>query len=121
MKQLVIPVAAVAALVTLSRSQDFTFAEGPAAQEPRPVVQLTSPARTRWEYKVVGMVERHGSTLSYLRRALDGDTNPLDLAKGVDEQVALKTEDLLNELGAEGWELEHFADWALILKRPAVE
>ena len=61
---------------------------------------------------------RHGSTLTYLKQAIGGERNPLEIAKGVDEQVAQKTEDLLNELGAEGWELEHFAEWALILKRP---
>lgn len=118
MKPLVIALALVAGLVSLSHSQNITLSSQDDRPAPPADVQRISQAPTRWEYKVVGMVDRHGSTLSYLKRAIEGERNPLEIAKGVDEQVAQKTEDLLNELGAEGWELQHFAEWALILKRP---
>lgn len=114
MKPLVIALTLAAGLVSLALSQDVSF--GP--QDETEQVQRISQAPTRWEYRVVSMIERHGSTLTYLKQAIGGERNPLEIAKGVDEQVAQKTEDLLNELGADGWELEHFADWALIFKRP---
>ncbi len=72
---------------------------------------------TTWEYKVVGMVDMHESTLDYLKGALTAEGGPIGKAKAADEQMAQKTEDLLNELGAEGWELVHYTRTSLIMKR----
>jgi hypothetical protein len=85
-----------------------------AGQEPAP-----GPALQRWDYKVVGLGELHGSTLDYLKGALTEDGGLLDKVKAADDQLARKTEDLLDELGAEGWELLHYSKTSLILMRPA--
>lgn len=110
------------AVVCLAALAGLTFSQGNGSAAPSGQdVQLTSPARTAWEYKVVSMVERHGDAMDYLKRAFEDGGNPLGMAAKVDEQLAQKTQDLLNEHGQDGWELEHFADWALIFKRPVVE
>ncbi len=70
------------------------------------------------EYKVVPMSDIHSSTLDYLKGALgESEGGILGLAKAADDQLAKKTEDLLNELGAEGWELLHYSKTSLILMR----
>lgn len=113
------PLFAATCLVALAT---VTLSQIPGSEEaPSQDVQLTSPARTAWEYKVVTMAERHGDAMDYLKRAFEDGGNPLGMAARVDEQIAQKTQDLLNEHGQDGWELEHFADWALIFKRPSVE
>ena len=78
-----------------------------------------------WEYKVVGMTEIHGRSLDYLMDALEGGDEDEGLAQGLmrlakraDDQMAKKSEDLLNELGREGWELVESEVKHLILKRP---
>lgn len=76
----------------------------------------SSPA---WDYKVVGIAGLHGSTLDYLKEALTGEDGLLDKALAADEQMARKTEDLLDGLGAEGWDLVHITSTQVILKRPA--
>ncbi|MCP3915332.1 MAG: hypothetical protein GY711_07235 [bacterium] len=84
-------------------SQDATTAEAPPAR----AVHFGP-----WEYRVVGIAELHGKGLEYLKKALDDAQGSeslmeglLGVAKGADEQLAKKSEDLLNSLGAEGWEL----------------
>lgn len=90
-----------------------------ASQEPASPSPPPSPHDVpRWEYEVVGLVELHGTTLDYLKEALEGE-GLLGKARKADEQLARKTEDLLDELGAEGWELVHVDSSSMILKRPA--
>ncbi len=75
---------------------------------------------TSIEYKMVPMSDIHSSTLEYLKDALgESEGGILGLAKAADDQLAKKTEDLLNELGAEGWELLHYSKTSLILMRRA--
>lgn len=83
-----------------------------------PSQEAPAPAPPAWEYKVVGLVDRHGKTLDYLKRAVDEGRGVLGVAREVDAEIARKTEDLLNELGAEGWKLAHLSETALILERP---
>lgn len=72
-----------------------------------------------WEYKVVGMADLHSSTLDYLKSALDRDEGGfLGMAKAADEELAQQTEDVLNEYGAEGWELLEISGVSAIFKRP---
>lgn len=76
----------------------------------------TEPYNPTFEYKAVGMVDMHGDALDYLKGAL-GEDGLLGKAKKADEQWAKKTEDLCNELGAEGWELAHATGSMMIFKR----
>ena len=80
-------------------------------------IPADSPSNTAWEYKVVGIAGLHGSTLDYLKEALKGDEGLLDKALATDEQLARKTEDLLDGFGAEGWDLVHITSTQMILKR----
>lgn len=82
------------------------------AQEPAPAPGFA------WEYKVVGLVDRHEKVLSYLKRAVEDGEGLLGVAREVDAELAQKTEDLLNELGADGWELIQVDATGLVLKRP---
>ncbi len=105
-----LPVAAllVAALVALPTALGL-------AQEPLDP-PITPP---RWEYRVVGIVELHGSTLDYLKDALEEHEGGIvGFSKALDAQLHQKTEDLLNELGAEGWELIQIDSTSVVLKRP---
>ena len=82
------------------------------------LAQEATSAATTLEYKVVPMSDIHSSTLDYLKGALgESEGGILGLAKAADDQLAKKTEDLLNELGAEGWELLHYSKTSLILMR----
>ncbi len=84
------------------------------------LAQEVSPATTppTFEYKVVPMSEIHGRTLAYLKEApSESKGGILGLFKSLDDQLAKKTEDHLNELGAEGWELLHKSNTSLILMR----
>ena len=70
------------------------------------------------EYKVVPMSDIHARTLDYvLDSQEENEGGILGLFKSVDDQLAKKTEDLLNEMGAEGWELLHYSKTSLILMR----
>jgi len=72
------------------------------------------------EYKVVPMSDIHARTLDYvLESQEENEGGILGLFKSVDDQLAKKTEDLLNEMGAEGWELLHYSKTSLILMRRA--
>ena len=76
---------------------------------------------TTWEYKVVGLAEIHSKTLEYLKEAWEGDDGTsglLSLPGRADAKMAQKREDILNELGREGWELVDHDVHTLILKRP---
>ena len=93
------------------------------AQEATPTPTLTSTSNSTYtsiEYKMVPMSDIHASTLDYLKGALgESQGGILGLAKAADDQLAKKTEDLLNELGAEGWELLHYSKTSMILMRRA--
>lgn len=77
------------------------------------------PDFQQWEYKIVSMAEIHGSTLDYLKDALDNARNGslFDKAVEADVQLGQKTEDLLNVLGEEGWDLVEYGSTMIILKR----
>jgi len=80
--------------------------------------QPAATAHATWEYKVVGLTEMHKSALDYLTGAWKEKGTIAEKLKATDEQMAQKTEDLLNELGAEGWELLHHSNTVMVLKRP---
>ena len=81
--------------------------------------QEVSPPSDLWEYRAVGVSELYGSTLEYLKGAIGKAEGILGAAKAADDQLVAKTQDLLNELGAEGWELAHYSNNMVIMKRPA--
>lgn len=91
-----------------------------ARQEPAEPAEPAQSAAvgTRWEYKVIGLTEIYGSTLEYLKGAIDKSKGVLGVAKATVDLPAAKTQDLLNEYGVEGWELEYYSNHVLILKRP---
>ncbi len=120
MKNPLLPVAFVA-LVALVSSLAGSAPRGVGGQDPD-----GSAGHVRWEYKVVGLTEVHGRALEYLGRALEGGDEDaglyeglLGLAKRADDKLAQKNEDLLNELGGEGWELVDYHVRHMIFKRPA--
>lgn len=82
-------------------------------------VQEPAPAGGAWEYKVVGLDELHNTTLEHLKDAIKKKGGLLDRAKAPLDGLAEKSEAMLNELGAEGWELVHYSNTSMILKRPA--
>ncbi len=80
--------------------------------------QLPAPQIRGWEYRVVGLEDLHDTTLSHLREALEEKGSLLERALAPLKGYSKKTEDLLNELGQEGWELVHYSQTSMILKRP---
>ena len=84
-----------------------------AIQDPVP-----DAAPGRWEYKVVGLDELHDSTLEHLKEAIKQGGGLLDRAKAPLDGLAEKSEAMLNELGAEGWDLVHYSNTSMVLKRP---
>ena len=75
------------------------------------------PSNTAWAYRVVDIAGLHGSTLDFLKEALTGEEGLLEKALATDEQLARKTEDLLDGFGADGWDLVHITTTQMILKR----
>ena len=84
-----------------------------------------------WEYEVVGLTDIYGSTLDYLKGAVGGEEEAaeqdpapgplrglLGFGKKVDDQLVAKTRDLLNQYGAQGWELVEYRENVLVFKRP---
>lgn len=115
MKPLPLLVAAALAALVLLAPRAWSLQDDAAAAE-----GTVAAAGTRWEYRVVGLTDLHSSTLDYLKGALtEKEGGLLGLAKAADDQLAAKTQDLLNSLGAEGWELIHYSSTSLILMRPA--
>ena len=90
------------------------------AQDAPSQLEATPTNTTNWEYKVVGLLEIHGNTLNYLEGILDNAERSLKgLAEATEAQLTAKTEDLLNQLGKDGWELEHYdPKRSMIFKRP---
>jgi len=80
---------------------------------------VQDPAREAWEYKVVGLDELHDSTLEHLKEAIKQGGGLLDRAKAPLDGLAEKSEAMLNELGTEGWDLVHYSNTSMVLKRPA--
>ncbi len=120
MKYPLLPLALVA-LVALVNSLPWSALQDGGGQDPDATAD-----HVRWEYKVVGLTEIHGRALEYLGQALEGGDEDaglyeglLGLAKRADDKLAQKNEDLLNELGSEGWELIDYHVRHMILKRPA--
>lgn len=88
----------------------------PAATDEAP------PGTSHWEYKVIGLADIHGDSLDYVKRVLNDEKGKreslLSMVKNTDEQFAQKTEDVLNEWGQKGWELEWFSQKMIVFKRP---
>ena len=94
MKLVILSALAVAASlpVALSRAQEPQDAqEAHEAQKPAPIA--VHPVAVRWEYKVVGMIERHGKALDYLKKAGDPATDkPIgDVGEMLESAIAGET------------------------------
>lgn len=114
MKQLITTLALAAAFLVLS-SAPIAGSLAHAGVSP----QEAEPVHQKWEYEVVGLSEIYGSTFDYLKDAFEGDKSDLlKLAKRTDDQLVAKTRDLLNEYGAQGWELAEYRENVLVFKRP---
>jgi len=81
-------------------------------------VQRTAVA---WDYKVVGLTDIHAGALDTAKAILDEAKSAkdlLDFGKKTDAQLVEKTEKVLDEMGADGWELVEYRGNVMIFKKP---
>jgi hypothetical protein len=116
----------LAALVALPVSTVVVLAlpsQDPAQDPPTSEADAISVMRavTVWDYKVVGLTDIHAGALETAKAILDEAKSAkdlLDFGKKTDAQLVEKTETVLDELGAEGWELIEYRGNVMIFKKP---
>lgn len=118
---------AIVALCALSASAAVLAFPGPSQEfRPFPETQdedatLVRRAAVAWDYEVVGLTDLHAGALDTAREILEGAKNASDLlefGKKADDALVEKTEKVLDEMGAQGWELVVYRQNVLVFKRP---
>tara|TARA_R110002072_G_scaffold131578_12_gene271175 strand:+ start:2194 stop:2586 length:393 start_codon:yes stop_codon:yes gene_type:complete len=102
-----------AAVVLAVPAQDATSSQSEA------ITVMRAP--TTWDYKVVGLTDIHAGAIDTAKAILDEAKSAkdlLDFGKKTDAQLVEKTEKVLDEMGADGWELIEYRGNVMIFKKP---
>ena len=99
-----------AAVVLAVPAQDATSSQSEA------ITVMRAP--TTWDYKVVGLTDIHAGAIDTAKAILDEAKSAKDFGKKTDAQLVEKTEKVLDEMGADGWELIEYRGNVMIFKKP---
>tara|TARA_R110002126_G_scaffold23750_20_gene83045 strand:+ start:23141 stop:23500 length:360 start_codon:yes stop_codon:yes gene_type:complete len=94
-------------------------AQEPTRVAPEAITVMRAP--TTWDYKVVGLTDIHAGAIDTAKAILDEAKSAkdlLDFGKKTDAQLVEKTEKVLDEMGADGWELIEYRGNVMIFKKP---
>ena len=85
------------------------------------VLALPAQEPTRVAPEVVGLTDIHAGAIDTAKAILDEAKSAkdlLDFGKKTDAQLVEKTEKVLDEMGADGWELIEYRGNVMIFKKP---